>query len=124
MALITAEQMLEALRQSVAAQGEGFVYGYVDETDACVYIDNDGAPSCLVGHALSRLLPGTWREVPGVEGNTDARSLDTNEEFLEYDAKLVAEAAQMSQDLRETWGEALSAAEEIYSDIARAREGV
>lgn len=125
MALITAEQMLEALRQSVAEHGEDFVYKPHDADADCVY-QEDGYPSCLVGHALSRLLPQAWQNVPGVQGNVDALSLDPEGEALDWDAKIVAWNAQYEQDKRKPWGKALEVAEEVFLDINRNRstEGV
>lgn len=135
MALITAAEMLEALRQAVALKGENYVYEYPtyeggEPTAECVYIDpSTGGPSCVVAYALDVLRPDIWKASPVVQGNRTANEFtDYRENVLEVtvEAATVARAAQRVQDNEKPWSEALRAAEETYADFLHrhALEGV
>lgn len=80
-------------------------YEYEQVNGACVYADERGAPSCLIGHVLYRWRALTEEVTRSNNIASDALSaLGANVEV-----QAVANVIQSKQDLHETWGEALRA---------------
>lgn len=111
---ITADDTIATLRAVVKGK-EGFHYKPPDG-DTCVYICG-GKPSCLVGHVLYSL---GWP----VERLMDFDSQRSNGigslrvcygDIATQDAVDILEAAQDTQDLGGSWGEALAQAEALYA---------
>ena len=109
---ITHEDVLRVMIEVVEEYGRDYVYqrqpGPGGPNDKCVYI-KDGQPSCLIGHVLVRL---------GVDVSflTDRNSaliashlFDSPEANRPWTpmAGAVMEAAQLAQDVGDTWGKAL-----------------
>lgn len=125
MSTLTDEQVLETLRQVVAEVGEDHFYNFEVLDDGyrlpCVY-QQDGAPRCIVGHVLARLLPDEWLGLEVVKANLTATRLGGL--FSYYDAHMsgpaahALRAAQRQQDAGKPWGEALAAAEREYAAAA------
>lgn len=79
-------------------------WDYEYEQVACVYADERGAPSCLIGHVLYRWGALTEKVTRSNNIASDALSgLGANVEV-----QAVANVIQTQQDLREAWGEALA----------------
>lgn len=99
---ITDEQFIQAMYEVVKGN-QDFVY--TETGNSCVYVNNDGSPSCLIGHALMRC--GTEAEF--FEGiNRDPVSVI--EHLFSSMSESVLESmfvAQLAQDHGETWGQAL-----------------
>jgi len=127
MTIITTEQMLSALRQSVEERGADFVYskGFNSE-ESCKYVsldkNEDEVPACIAGYALG--LIGVPLEVlrkmdvAGDFGNSDVIDAESTLRVLEeagYEFEPFALAAiieaQSEQDSDHSWGFALRAAE-------------
>jgi hypothetical protein len=103
---------LELLRKAVEAQGEDHVDPNAADGRACQYVDNQGAPSCIVGHVM--VLAGLSSSELTEEGDVWdlCQNLDHSERaYVTRDAIYVLSAAQELQDNRGSWGEALKAAE-------------
>jgi hypothetical protein len=116
---VTAAQLdhHEAIRllREVVAGREDFVYRPPVFGEGCVYRNEDGQPSCLVGHVLYRWNP----TVVPVEENVIG-DLDLADDGVTEDAVQVLAAAQDVQDHGEpedTWGRALAAAEIAYKRL-------
>lgn len=106
---------IEAVRETVEAFGEGYVYG--EHYDDCYYSVN-GKPACLVGHVLAKwgVLPGdvdsSMCDVKGNRSNLYAgRLLQTmegrGELNVDYDARTFLSKVQGAQDRDKSWGGAL-----------------
>jgi hypothetical protein len=113
--VITGERALDLLCQVVAAVGETFVYRKPAGHDACVYA-HDGAAACLVGHAL--IAAGARLE--DLDRLRDC-SIDAVSRvgrlWLEWDAGVVFNVAQLLQDEGATWGAALQAASDVFDQL-------
>lgn len=110
----TAEDAIQALRDSVDAAPEGPNFVYTHAT--CTYVDLDGrTPSCLVGHALVRL--GVPIDVLTELDAKDDSAADNLYDFGIGDerASLIFSAAQQLQDASHPWGDALAAAERHFA---------
>ena len=105
---ITDEQFIHAMHEVVKGN-EDFVY--TEAGNSCVYVNNDGSPSCLIGHALMRC----GIEAEFFEGiNRDP--LFVIEHLFSSMSESVLEsmtAAQLAQDRGETWGRALEGFEHV-----------
>lgn len=107
---LTEEIVTPIIRELVAEFGEDYVYKKeeqeADEDVICSYQEN-GKPSCIVGHVLHRA---------GVEYNPDweggpCGTFLRGEGVPGYLANALG-FAQVQQDIGKTWGEALNAYEE------------
>ena len=132
---LTPERAMELLREVVAEYGEDFVYTKVvlvpkEDSDwilpECVY-QEDGAPSCLVGHVLSRagFSSEDLIQFDSVGSSADFLKMDAGEE-TETDALPLRTAwilvgAQQVQDEGNTWGEALRNATNRAKDLVGPR---
>lgn len=106
--MITLEQIREAIKAEVEKEGPDFVYESPDEIE-CVY-RHKGVPSCLIGRALDRLIPGV--QIP--EGKTAFFAL---RELVTPAAATYADIAQRYQDRGYSWGDALNEAEETLETL-------
>lgn len=127
----TFEQVLEATRAIVDERGHDFIYQQVvryheplgREIPQCVYADDEGQPSCLVGHVIHRLDPEAFETLARrerSEGGDIADSLRLRghlpQDFWTDDAEAAMVYAQDVQDSGDTWSEALHAAENLAAD--------
>lgn len=121
---ITGGQAITALREIVDEYGADTRYGdryefltdqkwagYGDDDgDTCMY-QIAGSPGCIVGHVFSRL---------GVEYSPEFEAQDVATLFkrgkvdIDENAARVLQRAQVRQDLGDTWGQALAAAEAVF----------
>lgn len=128
---LTTENVLAALEAAVQEKGADYVYprerdeyGYAIDVDSCLYVKN-GAPSCLVGHALHSL--GVPLEAMS---NHEGAGANTVLSYLEDEGIVTFEKAepdedgyqgwskvqtlvfyaQSNQDSGKTWGDSLDAA--------------
>lgn len=91
----------------VADKSEG--YRYTDEDGGranCVYRNEDGSPSCLVGHVAHRLgipLPA----YDAFENSTGVCSTVLGQTYFTTDALSRLSRVQMRQDSGETWARAI-----------------
>lgn len=121
--MITREAFTDAMKLAVLAKGEDYVYPFRDTGDAepsilpgmnytpvgsgCDYRRN-GEPSCLIGYTLDIL---GIRTTSGDE-EKDASVVLAHYGIVDSLLRIAAVAAQETQDLGGTWGEALS----VYLD--------
>lgn len=99
------QRLIAAVRE-IAAENPDFVYD--DDPYGCVYFDGKGAPSCIMGHACSRLglLVG---EPNDVDGDTNISAVAKDLQWgLDRDELDWLEHVQRSQDRRTPWGECVS----------------
>lgn len=128
--MIDAEQALQLLQTQVTKKGDGYIYKAEERPvpDAkvnCVYYEQDQTPSCIVGHILDDLNVDSKKIT--TEFNTKGLWLlnessvnELNKELklgLTPEAESVLTSAQIAQDNGHTWGEALIAAKEWYSEL-------
>ena len=109
---ITATTALNLLEEVVREKGGDYVYPNLDR---CIYFDDEGAPSCIVGHVLAKLgaIEGDLKSKigPGIKVNEALlTSLIIDGIELEEDAMNLLRAAQRKQDEGSTWGAAVSKA--------------
>ena len=110
---ITAAEARELLTRAVEEKGADYVYPRsVDEALGCAYFEDDGTPSCIVGHVLA--YKGVTLEtlpLPDFDNNASVWALQRSG-FLEADdrASEALRRAQGRQDGGGDWGEALSIA--------------
>lgn len=92
---------------------------FPDKTSECVYFNNDGTPSCIVGHALSSLgihaIPEWANTLTFLhltnDGVLDEVDYTEDEGYVKW-----VECVQANQDLRETWSKAVSYADELFPE--------
>jgi len=117
---------LHALDKIVEEKGESYIY-IPPKGAECVYIDQDGKPSCLVGHVFDRFgVNGEFREGEGYE-----ESIMTAQQACEVlafegvyftpKARYLLALVQDHQDHNIRWGRALRLA--IVDVVASDREG-
>lgn len=105
----------ERLRKTVAGR-EDYKYPRATRSGGsgnCVYFEDDGTPSCIVGHAFADVLRAV--AVDGDSYNAEpvsALPLDFTKRALAY-----LNAAQTAQDGGQPWGEALEAAEAAVTSV-------
>lgn len=109
---LTYDETVKILREVVAEKGEDYVYPGAAKNDIpgarCKYFENDGTPSCIVGHVLAR-YGLTLEELTDVHNawTTPAKLLDlglisTTPRVIELLA-----VAQGKQDFGSPWRVAL-----------------
>lgn len=111
-----------ALLQQVVERNEDYVYEVPAGADACVYVTQDGTPSCIVGRALTSVGVGFWRYNEftgiretfymngGIAGLSDELQKHNPGLTITNEARLIFAVAQSVQDNKGTWGVALQAA--------------
>lgn len=117
----TLEQVLQAAREAVEEKGDGYVYS--DEYEDCKYAV-DGMPACIVGHVVNRLDPAMFTHLATREEDSHSSEIVHNlrsrfwldQNFWSRDAEFALGIAQKKQDVGETWGTALAAAENLGAD--------
>lgn len=121
-AVLSKDNVIELLERAVEEKGADYVDPNSLNGSGCQYADENGAPLCIVGHVFSYLgeplapTSDVWDEAIPWNADTDAASLIDDGEFKEIvvqDDNVVASvlyAAQVQQDGKRTWGEALEAA--------------
>lgn len=121
-AVLSKDNVIELLERAVEEKGADYVDPNSRNGNGCQYADENGAPLCIVGHVFSYLgepLQATendWDELVPWNADTDAASLIDDEDFEVVDVldrdvvASVLYAAQVQQDGKHTWGEALEAA--------------
>ena len=118
---ITVEQVIATLEEVVAEKGEDYVYPTEAGYGECFYGNEDGSPSCIVGHVLAKLDPIKYQEFIkfeseengpfGINENGSSYSFDyPNADEWGSNIVEILSIAQTHQDNGATWGEALTAA--------------
>lgn len=109
----TAEQVLDTLAKVVAGK-EDYVYR-LDQRDKdgnvqCNYAEDDGSPSCIVGHVAAALDPDLFSDLAeGEQGGNSFSVLSASHYFrshFEGRALMALQAAQSAQDGGRSWGTA------------------
>jgi hypothetical protein len=108
---IDRDRAVELLRQQVEKVGADHVYG----SRVCVYFNDDGCPSCIVGHVLADLgvqLGQVHELASGADMGNGIAINAVRVEGVEMTegARTVFAVAQRLQDNGETWGDALEGA--------------
>ena len=114
------EQFIQAMRDAVAERGRDYVYplgnpDYALHDSSCVYSTPDGTPACLIGLALSKVMPEAVPEYDAPTETADELLLPLGFSQIVADA---AFAAQTVQDTERTWGLALDVFEDVLADAA------
>lgn len=104
----TDQQVTEALHAAVMLKGADYVYRQPSEL-GCVYADEDGSPSCLVGHVIHALNPEGFKRflaMPSLNTYWFGALSDVHDfGFSEKQTEALG-YAQDAQDGMETWGSA------------------
>lgn len=114
---LSVEETIAKLEAIVAKYGEDYVYQlptYEDESgelESCMYSNQDGTPSCIVGHVLKEVSPKYFKSVHEREWE----QLDSNAvynlsgiyQYFEERAVNLLSNVQFDQDDGVTWGEAV-----------------
>lgn len=117
----TREDVRKAMAEVVAEMGDGYIYPEEEkELGVCQYANEEGKPSCIVGHVVFKLDEGAfWRlaQAEAEHGTEEAINLThsgryLDRDFWDSDAAHFAEVAQQYQDTGVTWGGALAEAED------------
>lgn len=109
---ITRESYRAALQKAVDEKGSDYVYPKHEGDDvilSCRYVEENGYPGCIHGHALSYL---------GYSGLPEGRSIYsilTNLSAFDDYLRGAAEESQIAQDQGKTWAEALEAYDKAMS---------
>ena len=114
MLTITFDQMLEAIKRAVAERGEDFVYpddwrvkDHPAFPNTCVYFNDDGSRSCIIGMAMGYIDPKfPLTEFKAIGENFEAAT-KTGILEIEEDAANLATIVQDEQDSNVPWGLAL-----------------
>jgi hypothetical protein len=119
---ITHEDVLRVMTEVVDEYGHDYVYVYENAGIGCAYI-KDGQPSCLIGHVLVRLGVEVSYLTERNSARIESHLFDSHETDHPWtpEAGSVMEAAQLLQDMGETWGEALAAARRRAEKLAMAK---
>ena len=113
--VITMDNVMDLLEQAVDTRGPDYVYPDSDTFKGCKY-QQDGAPSCLVGVALSiagasidQLRAMDDSDEPGMTSGSLCDDRDVPLPVsASADALDVLGIAQLAQDTGHPWGQALS----------------
>jgi|SRR5690606_22062666 len=115
---VTRDKAIELLEKAVAEKGADYVYEPpTPALHVCQYIDDDGHPSCIVGHVVKYLADelgnhDIFTELEEYEGNS-AHDIALPGVTILPEASMVLAVAQEVQDSMEyTWGNALERARE------------
>lgn len=102
---ITEAEFTAAMEAAVAERGENYVYKAPLDGD-CVYVDQDGNPSCLIGAAIAKIDPSLLPEW-GDFANDGGAAATFGHVLSTHRLALAADQAQNTQDGGGTWGDAL-----------------
>lgn len=120
--VIDYESAKALLGEAVAEKGENYVYQYpkvltvggLADTGTCVYLDETGCPSCIVGNALMRAgVPTAALRMLDLD-NTTAGEGEFEHILGSFDVRLSGSALQLlshvqiRQDNLKAWGYALN----------------
>lgn len=95
------EHVRGLLLRAIAEKGEDYVYPLANANSACLYFEDDGQPSCIVGHVLHYM--GESHGPEGASAYVAVRNFGWSNAVREGLLK-----AQRAQDDGRTWGEALA----------------
>jgi hypothetical protein len=121
--LLDVDEVLEDLRAIVAEKGAGYRYRQDGDDRICTYLNQDGSPSCIVGHVAARR---GWLDLGTIQSNEALEADEYGSLPVTPAAHEVLRVAQEVQDARvrgdaegprRTWGEALAAAEAIAEQL-------
>ena len=112
-------EAVELLQRAVAEKGADYVYDPDSANPGsygCAYFQQDGTPSCLVGHVIA--YKGLTKGLLGVWNGSDVDLL-VERGFLDLDerAQWLLANAQNLQDNGKSWGEALDGAIEFAEEV-------
>jgi hypothetical protein len=113
--MFKSEKVAQALREVVAEFGED----YVDPNDMCRYSVDGKTPACIVGQLVYKLDPDLFTQLVVEEegaGMLSAEDSTTLEASFEPRVIQALTAAQATQDLKYTWGEALESFEQKWDE--------
>jgi hypothetical protein len=109
------EKVAEVLREVVAEFGEDYVYPY----DTCHYSYDGKTPACIVGQLVYKLDPELFTQLVVEEEGAGMLAADdstTLEASFEPRVIQALTAAQATQDMKYTWGEALESFEQKWDE--------
>ena len=111
---IDKQQAIDLLNKAVKINGEDYIYPGA-KTISCYYA-KDGAPSCIVGYAISNLSADLFSKLAAYENNEGPSEMgEMYKSFLKGEgvemtdeALAIWKAAQTEQDMGARWGSAVS----------------
>lgn len=114
----TYDDVLPIIEEIVAAKGPDYVYEKVN--DRCVYMDEQGKPSCLVGYFLAHqsliydLSPHEYEE----EGASNVLNTLAYNDIAYFDSEAddFLQIVQEKQDAGVPWGQAVDFAVTVISN--------
>lgn len=116
---VDAPRAYKLLEQAVEAKGPDFVYRRQRE-QSCQYFA-DGEPSCLIGHAMAAagaFTSGVYNTAPIWLDRVEFFTAKGDPVSMTQGARRVFEQAQLLQDERRPWSEALHAAKSILGSLS------
>lgn len=108
----TQDAVTEALEKIIAEKGGDYLYPPAQAGTTCTYVEQDGTPSCIVGHIIAALDPEGFQAIREEEeatgGSTDVATALREWAEADIDTELIRalQEAQNKQDAAGTWGEA------------------
>lgn len=114
------EQMLIDSLYEIVAENPDYVYGDQDAEGFCCYFDDEGEPSCLVGHVLARNGITAEQVEPVKVSCAPAVIREIAEIQLSLEAKILFDSVQCWQDMWEPWARALKLAEDEVKERTNA----
>lgn len=105
--IITYEMAKDLLQRAVEERGEDYVYPRASSPGGCVYFEDDGTPSCIVGHVLA-YLGYTKDDIE--DFNDQSVGAVSDAAPMDFQARWLLRDAQIRQDQGTPWGRAVSEA--------------
>lgn len=113
---ITAAEARELLTRAVEEMGAEYVY---PDPGHCRYFNDDGTPSCLVGHVLAYKGVAAVTFADRIDNETTVDGLRSWMLTADDRTARALRAAQAKQDSGEDWGTALAAAVHLLEKADR-----
>ena len=104
---LTAEQVVQDLRELVAEYGENHVYSRAGQALGCRYFEDDGSPSCGVGHVFAK-HGVTLDDLVGINTGTAVLTVVADDVIdISPEGVRILDLFQSRQDEGIPWGPAL-----------------
>lgn len=121
---LTLREAIDLTKRAIRAKGWDYVYPSWEEQN-CLNFEEDGSPSCVVGHVLSyrgvtlqglKLKDAEWNCTYNYYNQSGITSMRGEVVDVDDETEVFLNALQMSQDSGFTWGNAyITALRELYS---------
>lgn len=105
------EQMLIDSLYEIVAENPDYVYDDQDAGGFCRYFNDEGEPSCVVGHVIAQHGITAEQVEPVKNSCAPVVIREITEIQLSLEAKVLFSSVQGWQDMRQPWARALKIAE-------------